>query len=86
MDIAIIKTVLSWVVPILPLLGVIVIGSVTINILLRSFHRSSDGQRNNFKHSLIVVAIILMFVVAGILALPINDEMRKQLLTLLGLF
>ena len=85
MDIAIIKTVLSWVVPILPLLGVIVIGSVTINILLRSFHRSSDGQRNNFKHSLIVVAIILMFVVAGILALPINDEMRKQLLTLLGL-
>ena len=85
MDIAIVKTVLSWIVPILPLLAVIVVGSITINLLLRTFHRNSNADRNNFKHSLIVVAIVLMFVVAGVLALPINDEMRKQLLTLLGL-
>ena len=85
MDIAIVKTVLSWIVPILPLLAVIVIGSITINLLLRSFHRSANAYSNNFKHSLIVVAIVLMFVVAAIIALPINEEMRKQLLTLLGL-
>lgn len=85
MDIAIVKTVLSWIVPILPLLAVIVIGSITINLLLRSFHRSANADSNNFKHSLIVVAIVLMFVVAAIIALPINEEMRKQLLTLLGL-
>jgi small-conductance mechanosensitive channel len=85
MDASIIKTVLSWIVPVLPLLGVIFIGAITINLLLRSFHKHSERDKNNFKHSLIVVAIVLMFVVAAIIALPINEEMRKQLLTLLGL-
>ncbi|MDG1938343.1 MAG: mechanosensitive ion channel [Pseudomonadales bacterium] len=85
MDIAIVKTVLSWIVPILPLLGVLLFSTITINLLLRRFHRNPDRQQNNFKHSLIVVAVVLIFVVAAILSLPINDEMRKQLLTLLGL-
>lgn len=85
MDVAIIKTVLSWIVPVLPLLGVVFIGAVSVNFLLRSFRRHSEPDKNNFKHSLIVVAVVLIFVVAAIIALPINEEMRKQLLTLLGL-
>lgn len=85
MDSEIIQALTSWVLPLLPLLAVLVIGSLIMLYLTRYFSRRNKRQQNNFKQSLIMIAVSLVFLVGIVLALPIGDELRKQLLALLGL-
>lgn len=85
MDTELIQSLQAWLLPIVPLAVVIVVGSLFVFALRRHFTRSELRHKNNFKYTLILLSAVLSVLVAIVLTLPIGEEMRKQLLALLGL-
>jgi len=79
----------SWIsqtVPFLPLLATLALVTVGLTILNRYFRRRwQDHPDLQFRFQLIMLALTLAGALAVIIALPINDVLKGQLLSLIGI-
>ena len=70
----------------LPLLATLAVAAGVITVLKRSLHRRwRDKPDAQFRFQLIMLSVTLAAVLAVIIALPIDDALRGQLLSLIGI-
>lgn len=73
----------AWLVPFVPALAILAVAIVVVNLLSRKPSVPTQGYR--FRGQLWGLFVVLSAVIGIILTLPLDSDMRGQLLTLLGL-
>lgn len=73
----------AWLVPFVPALAILAAAVVVVNLLSRKPSVPTQGHR--FRGQLWVLFVVLSAIIGIILTLPLESDMRGQLLTLLGL-
>ncbi len=85
MDNNIIELLVKYIFPLWQFAVVIIFGVFSLTMLSGWFRRHRNPNRDKLNRTLIVAGVTLIYIIAGILVLPVNQELRIQLLTLLGL-